>query len=843
MFNVKNRKCINNISRKSMAANKQRNVILIIAIALTTVMMTTLFMIGGSIMKSMEESMMYQVGTVNHAGFKFLTKEEYELLSQDPEVHDLSYNIIVGDVLSEELSQDYTEVRFTTEGAARSGFSMPETGRLPEKVDEIATCTEVLDIFGKPHELGEIIHLEIGNGFSEYEGDFRLCGYWEKPASTLTNQIYVSREFQEEFSPAWENQEDKDRFTRVNSFAGSINPGFNFKGAFDISSQMEELKKRLGWNEEINDGVNWAYAASSIDPTAVALLIILLVMIIASVYLIIYNIFYIAVSSDVRYYVLLKTIGMTNKQLRRIIVGQAARLSMIAIPAGILLGYLTSIVFLPFITGSFLSIPCRIHPDLRIFAVSAVFSWLVVRMSCIKPCKIIKKISPVDAVRYSEYTGRGLSCRKKTRKVSVMSLAWENLKRSRHKTIVVILSLAISIIMINVTVSIISSFDKNAYIKQYAVTDFMVTDGSMLSKNYQDMDYEGVTASDIEAFKKIDGITETGAIYMSESLHSMEGTALERMTQTYEDHAGWFTFSPDHQKAIEHLIYDTHKIDSHIYGVDEFTLKNMEIDQGEPGWEQFRTGKYVIVSSPLESGNDRNDAKYAFYQIGEKVKVDFPDGTKDEYEVVAIGDLPYAMGPEHGHGLDVYFMIPEKEYLQHIPESKGAMKLFFNADETRLDAVEEAVSEYCEFTSPQLGYTSRMTYLKDFNNLINTFLFVGGALSLILALIGVLNLINLSFTSINERKNELEVLRAVGMTKKQMVRMLIGEGILRICLTFTFVLTIGLLLNYLIVNLAAGQMMMFNYKFVIWPIITCIPVFSVISVAVSKITIEHSLKM
>ena len=72
------------------------------------------------------------------------------------------------------------------------------------------------------------------------------------------------------------------------------------------------------------------------------------------------------------------------------------------------------------------------------------------------------------------------------------------------------------------------------------------------------------------------------------------------------------------------------------------------------------------------------------------------------------------------------------------------------------------------------------------------------------------------------------------MTGKQMTGMLVGEALLRICLTFAFVLTMGLLLNYLIVNLAAGQMMMFRYKFVIWPILVCIPVFTMISTAVSK---------
>ena len=834
--NVKNGRWLNNLCKKSMAANRRRNVILLAAIVLTTVMMTTLFTVGGSIVSSIENYTMYQVGTSSHAGFKFLTQEEYDLLALDPEVRDLSYNIIVGDVLNEEVYEDYTELRYTTEAAAKSGFSLPEVGQLPEEPDEIATCTAVLDDFGLPHELGQTLHLKISNGLSEFEGDFTVCGFWKKPAATMANEIFVSKGFQEEFSPAWSDEAEKDKFISVNSFAGSVNPDFNFDSAFDLSGQMEDLKDRLGFGDEVNDGVNWAYSASSVDPTSVALVSFLLLLIMASGYLIIYNIFYIAVSSNIRYYGLLKTVGTTNRQLKRLIVRQAVLLSVIAIPAGMLLGYLISVVLLPVITQGFSSIPCEICPDIRIFAASAVFSWLTVRLSCIKPCRVIKKISPVEAVRYSEYTGGNLSGKKTTRRVSALSMAWENLKRSRRKTAVVVLSLALSIIMLNVTVSITVSFDKELYISSFAAADFTVTDGSMLSKNYQNMNYEGVSERDMDVLGQIDGITDIGAVWMSEALQTMAGKALDRMTRTYEAHPDWFAFSEEHQKAIEHLIYETHRIDGHVYGVDEFPFRNMELDAGAPDWEKFRTGQYVIVSSPVEGFKD--DAAYAFYQIGEPATVDFPDGSSAEYEVLAIGDIPYAMGPEHNHGLDVYFTLPREEYLRRMPESRGAMKLFFDADETKLGAVEEAVHQYCEVTRPQLGCTSRMTYLDDFQNMTNLFLLVGGALSFILALIGVLNFINLTVTSIQERRAELSTLWAVGMTRKQMTRMLVGEGVFRVCLTCAFVLTAGLLLTYLIVNLIAGQMIMFRYRFVMWPILACIPVFTVISAAVPGIVIR-----
>lgn len=829
MRNVKNKKCIDNLCKKSMFANVRRNVILVLAIVLSTMMLTTLFTVSGSIIKSIEQSTLLQVGTSSHAGFKFMTEEEFEVLKTDKVIKDLSYNILIGIPVNDELYEDYTEIRYTTDDSARTSFSLPSTGRLPESINEVATCTTVLDDFGLPHELGETLHLIIADGETVSEYDLVLCGYWEKPSATLANQIYVSKQFQETYAPAWKDDADKEAHLNQGSFAGAINPDFNFPVSLDLEGQMEKLEERLGFGPEVNGGINWAYAYAKADPTSMILVSFILVLIMGSGYLIIYNIFYIAVSSDIRYYGLLKTVGTTDKQLKRLIVRQAVILAVIGIPAGMIAGYLVSVVILPLITRSMLDIACDIHPGFMIFALSALFSWITIRISCIKPCKVVKKISPVEAVRYSEYTGSNLSAKKKTGKVTPFFMAGQNLKRNRKKSFVVVLSLALSVLMINVTVSITKSFDRNKYIQNFAGADFTVTDGSLLNRNaYSDI-FDGVSQTDIENLSAIPGITEIGATYMSESLQHVEGTPYERMKQLYEEHTDWFVYDLNHRETDDEWVYERKVIASHVYGADKLVFDNMNIESGEIDWEKFSTGKYVIVSSLIETSHD--DTQYAIYMPGEKVDVYFEDGTCEEYEVMAIGDIAYSMGPMHSHLMDVYFTLPKDEYLSHAP-SDGALKLFFNVDEEAYQNAENKVSEYCSDTNPMLAYESRATYLESFEEMISMFLIVGGALSLILALIGILNFVNLTYTSIHERKKELEVLRAIGMTRKQQKQMIIGEGIIHIILTFVFVLTFGLFLNYLIVNALAGGMMMFSYKFVIWPILACIPAFFLISAIV-----------
>lgn len=112
------------------------------------------------------------------------------------------------------------------------------------------------------------------------------------------------------------------------------------------------------------------------------------------------------------------------------------------------------------------------------------------------------------------------------------------------------------------------------------------------------------------------------------------------------------------------------------------------------------------------------------------------------------------------------------------------------------------------------------------------YLLVGGVLSLLLALIGILNFVNAFITSIQARKNELAVMQSVGMTYRQLRTMLIGEGLSYILLTAIIALTAGTVLTYLLVRAFSAQMWMFSYHFVIWPILLRIPILALISLLV-----------
>ncbi len=125
-------------------------------------------------------------------------------------------------------------------------------------------------------------------------------------------------------------------------------------------------------------------------------------------FLIIFNVFQISVASDIQFYGKLKTLGMTRKQIRKLIYGQGNRLSLIGIPAGLIVGYLLGIVLVPALITT-TEVKPNVSANPVIFIGSAVFSYMTVIASCMLPAHLAGKVSPMEALRYTDIDTNGYS--------------------------------------------------------------------------------------------------------------------------------------------------------------------------------------------------------------------------------------------------------------------------------------------------------------------------------------------------------------------------------------------------------------------------------------------------
>ena len=181
---------------------------------------------------------------------------------------------------------------------------------------------------------------------------------------------------------------------------------------------------------------------------------------------------------------MLKTIGTTPRQLRRIVRVQALMLSLAGIPAGLLLDWLLGGVLTPVVTLRLNSVSSVTSADPRLFIGNALFALITVSLSCRRPGRMASKVSPIEAMRYTEGSPAGRkAARRRAKKVSLRSMAWTNLGRSQGKTVVTVLSLSLAVVLLTATVTLSRSFDMDKYLVNFVSSDFLIANASQFQAN------------------------------------------------------------------------------------------------------------------------------------------------------------------------------------------------------------------------------------------------------------------------------------------------------------------------------------------------------------------------
>ena len=235
--------------------------------------------------------------------------------------------------------KSHVEIGYSDPTQAKWMFCQPQEGRLPQEgTNEAATDTRVLELLGVEPVLGAEFTLTfgIGAGSVETTQTFTLCGWWEYDEAIVANHILIP----------------KSRADAILDEVGTVPPGedgmtgsWNLdvmlkSGSRHIANDIAQILENHGYQDQsagapdyIHTGVNWGYTGAqlsdNLDPSVVIAVAAMLLLIIFTGYLIIYNVFQISVTNDIRFYGLLKTIGTTGRQLRRIIRYQALYLKFL----------------------------------------------------------------------------------------------------------------------------------------------------------------------------------------------------------------------------------------------------------------------------------------------------------------------------------------------------------------------------------------------------------------------------------------------------------------------------------------------------------------------------------
>jgi putative ABC transport system permease protein len=212
-------------------------------------------------------------------------------------------------------------------------------------------------------------------------------------------------------------------------------------------------------------------------------------------YLLIYNVLYISVSRDVRFYGLLKTLGTTPKQIKRIVVGQILRLCFIGIPTGIILALLLSLKFVPFFISELgaVSTEAVVSFSPFIYLSAVVFPLLTAILGASKPAKKAASISPIEAQKYT-----GVEVKMKNLRSSahgkLYKMAFRNIFRDKKRAGVVLLSLILGITTFLMVTTFVFSMNIAKYIESRFESDFVLENSAWPTQKFDNAFIEKLEA-------------------------------------------------------------------------------------------------------------------------------------------------------------------------------------------------------------------------------------------------------------------------------------------------------------------------------------------------------------
>ena len=836
MTKVNNGKAIRRLTVRQIKSNRKMNAVIIFSIILTCILFTALTSIGGSLLNGAQQETMRMVGGNKMTGLKSVLPEDYEKVKSDKAVKDAVYRIIVGNAVNEDFKNISVEVNCAGDvNAAKTMFCMPTEGRLPQSYDEIAVSSLVLDELGMPYELGITVPIMLDVDGNILEHNFTLCGYWQGERLAMAQECWVSREFSDSVAPI-----PTESFYALESpdYAGYLAVDFNFSNSWNIEKKTDKLISRLYADtapELIPDvGINWAYTTSEIDPITMIGAIVILLVIFAAGYLIIYNIFHINISANIRSYGLLKTIGTTSKQIKRMVRIQAAIYSAIGIPLGLVIGLvigkmLLGAIMKTIIIGTEVGYTLNAVLLLIVCIIAAVFTFITVMISCQKPCKTASSVTPIEALRYNEtYIGLNKTD-KKTGKITPFSIAQSNMARSKRKTGIVVISLTLSMILVNTLFTVLQGVDIDKFISHLIIGDFIIKQESLDST----VEYNTISQGDLQYLSGIDGVEELNAVYFEWGSMELDGKSLEKAQKIAEKYAADDKY--DEFKSITEKY-----ISADIYGITPTLLNHLKPTQGEVDIEKFKSGKYAIVYTHCIDVDEKS-SEDDFYEVGDTISVSVTNAwylrdsnssdTLRNYEVMAVCEMPFALSTQSFTRLYGQVIIPEQEYFS-LSDNNKAMDVMIQAESDKIDNVDTQIRYMTDRDGSRLIVTSKQTYIDEYVNFMQMIKLVGGTLSGILALIGILNFVNAVVTGIITRKHDFAMMSAVGMTGKQMKAMLMWEGIHYAFLTAICSVLLGTLLSGFIINSIASELFFFTYHFTLVPIFICIAVLVLLSVII-----------
>lgn len=644
-------------------------------------------------------------------------------------------------------------------------------GQLPQKENDIVVSKGILEALGQNGKIGDTITVpyqilkDDGLDYTK-EKDFRICGFLADNESSKEQKQYTSLVSEAFLKAEIPVEQVKYRFLlQVNGQKGNTTA--------DYTETIQNIARQFGISED-DMNINKEYlAANYVDPATIPVIVGIMLIVVLAGIITIYSVYYVSMNQRVREFGKLKAIGATKRQLRQIVLREGMGVALFAIPIGLLIGTVAvKVVLLQFVEHAKDS-NVLITEAYKVVAkgeVQLYYWWIyllaiavtlcTVYLSLMKPMRMAAKVSEIEAMRYQGGSKRQKSSRKGYQFLNIGRLTKRNLAENKKKSTITIVSMAVTGIFVMMVATVLSCANpmesaKSSIVGQYEISPIVE------SGNKEHPEYEWAEV------QKNNPLNE-GLKQQIEELDGVERvdvfTALKVSGGPFEEKIGT----------------------EFINGVPEEYAEELKkgITEGNVTYEELKSGDKVILDRALLHW-------YPDIKVGDKLKLNIHDGDntfQKEIEVAAIG--------EYGTGLTNYNCL--------IMAKEGAEKLTINNYSSYFQVIadkdyDEALEASLQAIVDGSGRLQMRTWKNEYDTWENAIQMTRGAcyaFIIILAAISIMNLINTMINSVHVRKKELGMMQAIGMSDRQLMKMLQLEGIFYTVGTLIISIGVGSLAGY-----------------------------------------------
>lgn len=815
LFGNNNKAVIKKLANRSFRSNKMRNVIAVIAIALTTFLFTAVLTIGMGAKGTLEYNMAKMIGTGADALVQGLSEEQFQQLKENSMFEKVGCWVPIE--IMTNTNRIFAEIDYADQPQLELRMQTPRTGSAPQKANEVLVSANILNDLNIEEKIGAEIPIEFKNRQSGqmYHFDMIVSGIYDTP-NEKSESVIVSKAFMEE------NPEMMNEIAQGREGCGIYDADVIMRDSSMVKERISEFVRSIGGNPDDRSAENYVRVApntflSNNSGGSIMWLVagVFGVLFMFCGYLLIYNVFEIAVTNDIRQYGLLRTVGTTSQQIKRLVNRQALYLFLIGTPFGLLFGILLGRSILPIALQIFAvdfsggNIEVGTLPYLGIIAGAILFSGLTVYISTRKSVKKASRVSPIEAIRYVEQDTVSIKRKKTISGAVIPRMAKANLQRNKRRTVFIVISLTLSIVLLNSVFIFSGSFDEDAYIENQTRSDFIVYSPGIQAAFGNDFGHNStVPEKATEEIKEQPGVTNEVYLYRNtfEDDHiSCDWGTPYVVDNTYKEqrmlpeHLNLGVYQTENYRHTVGLTADNHPL-GNVFGFSENFFNRLDIIEGETDLSVLKdklwNGNNVILMGEYDDHGNFGGADAADYcglSVGDTIQF-YENGTPtEEFTIIAKAVATNSDMTMTGGGSNIaqiiegpkIFMAENK--FKEIYETPTLYGFLFDVEEQYQQEMESYLAQ-----DTDVAYTSILTMKATVSGVKNVVLLIGGVIGAVFALVGLINFINLVMTNIITRRHEFATMQSIGMTNQQLRKMMISES-------FSYVLLAGI-----VGTLAAG---------------------------------------